>query len=307
MIVALAGGVGAARFLEGLVQVIPQKDLTVIGNVGDDTEVNGLHVSPDLDIVAYTLAGIVDPLKGWGIRNDTFVCQRWLQKYGYETWFNLGDKDLATHIYRTQQLRKGLCLSQVTAQILKRLRLRIRLLPVTDDEFQTHIVTSGRKIHFQEYMVKLQTRPHVERIVFNGSKKARPAKGVLRSIQQANGIIICPSNPIVSIGAILKIPQIRAALCTTKSKIVAVSPIVGGKTIKGPADKLMKSIGVEVNAIGVARIYRDFLDTLVLDQVDRNLAKNIESLGMKAVVAGTIMRRLTDKIRLARIVVRELE
>ena len=307
MILALAGGVGAARFLEGLVRVIPQSNLIVIGNVGDDKDVYGLHVSPDLDIVSYTLAGIVDTAKGWGIQNDTFACQKTLRQYGYGTWFNIGDRDLATHIYRTEQLRKGRSLSEVTAAIVKQLGLRIRLLPATDDDFQTHVVSNGRRMHFQDYMVRLQTKSRVDQVLFHGSRSARPAKGVLRSIQQADGIIVCPSNPIVSIGAILAVPRIRWALRKARSKIVAISPIVGGKTIKGPADKLMRSLGVEPSALGVAQVYRDFIDTLIIDRVDKDLEKSIEGLGIKAVVTDTIMRSLTDKVRLARIALRELQ
>jgi len=306
MIVALAGGVGAARFLEGLIRVVPQRELTVIGNVGDDMEVYGLHVSPDLDIVTYTLGGIVDPVRGWGIRNDTFAFLSAMRTYGYETWFNLGDRDLATHTFRTEQLRNGRSLSVVTTNIVNRLGLRFKLLPATDDHFQTYVICNGIRMHFQEYMVKLQTRPRVERILFHGAKSAKPANGVLQSIREARGIIICPSNPIVSIGAILNVPRIRRALRTTGSKIVAISPIVRGKTIKGPADKLMKALGVEPTAVGVAQLYRDFLDTLILDKQDKPLAKKVEDLGIRAVVTNTIMRTIENKVRLARIAISEL-
>ena len=176
MIVALAGGVGAARFLEGLIRVIPQKKITIIGNVGDDTEIYGLHVSPDLDIVAYTLAGLVNPSRGWGFRDDTFHCQQILHKYGYETWFNIGDRDLATHLYRTQQLREGNQLYQVTQNIVRRLGLRVTLLPATTDPFTTHVVSRRRRMHFQEYMVKQGTRPKVSSVVFEGARSAKPCR-----------------------------------------------------------------------------------------------------------------------------------
>jgi len=306
MIVALAGGVGAARFLEGLTRTIPQRELTVIGNVGDDTEVYGLHVSPDLDIVMYTLAGVVDQTKGWGIRDDTFTCQDILKQYGYPAWFKIGDKDLATHIYRTEQLRIGKKLSEVTEDLVKKLGLQIRLLPATDDSFQTHVFADRRLMHFQEYMVKLQTRPRVKRVIFLGSRTAKPARGVLRSINQASGIIVSPSNPIVSIGAILNVPFIRSAIRQAKARIIAISPIIGGKTVKGPADKMMKSLGIKPTALGVAEVYRDFLDTLILDRIDEDLARKIEKLGIRAVVADSIMKTLTDKIKLARLAVREL-
>ncbi len=306
MIVSLAGGVGAARFLEGLIRVIPEKQLTIIGNVGDDTEVYGLHVSPDLDIVAYTLAGVVDPDKGWGFRGDTFQCRSWLERYGYETWFNIGDKDLATHIYRTEKLRKGIPLSEVTQEIVRRLGLKVRLLPPTDDPVQTYVVTENAIMHFQEYMVKMQTKPRVRGVIFRGGRSAKPAKHVLESISKAKGIVIPPSNPIVSIGAILSVPGIRSGLQHANAKIVGLSPIVGGKTIKGPADKLMRALRIQPSAVGVARFYQDFLDALIIDRVDENLASEIKSLGIKVIVADTVMRTMADKVRLARIVVREL-
>jgi len=306
MIVSLAGGVGAARFLEGLIRVTPQRELTVIGNVGDDMDIYGLHVSPDLDIVTYTMSGLVDPAKGWGIRNDTFSFLSALRKFGYETWFNIGDQDLATHTFRTEQLRKGRSLSQVTSIIAKRCGLRIRLLPATNDNFETYVTCNGTQRHFQEYMVKLRTKPRVQRVSFHGAKSARPARDVIRSIREARGTIICPSNPIVSIGAILNVPRIRDALRNTASKIVAISPIVRGKTIKGPADKLMNALGIEPTAVGVAEVYRDFLDVLILDRQDKRLVRKVEDLGVKAVVANTIMATLVDKIRLARTAVSAL-
>jgi LPPG:FO 2-phospho-L-lactate transferase len=305
-IVALAGGVGAARFLEGLIRVVPQEQITIIGNVGDDKEIHGLHVSPDLDIVAYTLAGLVNPGKGWGYRRDTFACQDMLQRYGYETWFNLGDRDLATHIYRTSQLRLGKSLSQISQEITRRLGLRVRLFPATDDALETYVLTKQGRMHFQEYMVRLQTKPRVYGVRFIGRKTAKPAKHVLESIAEASGIIVSPSNPIVSIGAILAVPKIRSALRNTKSKVVAISPIVGGRTIKGPADKLMKALGVIPSAVGVARLYCDLVDTLIIDRADRRLAPDIETLGVKPVVTNTFMRTISDKVRLAKIAVSEL-
>ena len=300
MIVALAGGVGAARFLEGLIRVVPQREITIIGNVGDDTDVHGLHVSPDLDIVTYTLAGLVDPVKGWGIKGDTFHSQKLLQRYGYKTWFNIGDYDLATDLYRTEQMRRGKKLSTVTANVVSRLGLHVTLLPSTDDLFQTYVLTGGSRMHFQEYMVKRQTKPKVRDVLFKGSDSARPSSHVIQSMNEATGIIVCPSNPIVSIGAILAVKGIREALRKTKASIVGISPIVGGKTIKGPADKLMKSLGVEASALGVAEYYMDFLDVLIIDRVDAQLAPDIRSLGIKPVVTQTLMRTMADKVHLAR-------
>lgn len=307
MIVALAGGVGAARFLEGLIRVVPQEQVTIIGNVGDDTDIYGLHVSPDLDIVAYTLAGLVDPKKGWGFRTDTFHCQALLRKYGYETWFKVGDRDLATHIYRTEQLREGKRLSQVTEDLISRLGLRVKLLPATDDPLETHVLLQRGYIHFQEYMVKRKTKPKVRGIAFRGAESARPVKQVLRSIVRADGVIICPSNPIVSIGAILAVRGIRSALRKTKAKTVAISPIIGGETVKGPADKLMKAVGIEPTAFGVAECYRDFLDSIVIDRVDKRIAPDIEALGIRAIVTNTLMRKMADKVRLAKIAVSEFK
>ena len=307
LIVAFAGGIGAARFLEGLIRVVPQEQITVIGNVGDDIEFYGLHVSPDLDIVAYTLAGVVDQHKGWGFEHDTFNVQNTLRLYGIKPWFNLGDRDLATHIYRTQELQKGRVLSDVTQDIVERLGLRIKLMPATDDRLQTYVIANGREMHFQEYMVKRQTKPKVSKIIFRGSKDAKPTRRVLKSIADASGIIICPSNPIVSIGAILAVSGIKNALAKTKAKIVGVSPIIGGKTVKGPADKLLKAINVQTTAVGVAELYRNFLDTFVIDGVDEQLGTSIAALGIKPIVTNTLMRTLSDKTRLARVVLSQLK
>jgi LPPG:FO 2-phospho-L-lactate transferase len=307
LIVALAGGVGAARFLQGLIRVVPQSQVTIIGNVGDDTEFYGLHISPDLDIVTYTLAGLVDPLKGWGFKADTFQCQKMLQRYGYQTWFNLGDRDLATHLYRTEQLSKGKRLSAVTSNIVSSLGLHLKLLPSTDDMLQTYVSAGGRRMHFQEYMVRFQTKPRVKNVIFKGAESAKPGPKVIQSITEAQGIVICPSNPIVSIGAIFAVKGIRSALRKTRARIVGVSPIVGGITVKGPADKLMKALRIECSVVGVATLYRDFLDTLIIDRVDRKLAPRIKALGIKPIVTQTLMKTMADKVRLARIAASEFE
>lgn len=305
LIVSLAGGVGAARFLGGLIRVVPQRQVTVIGNVGDDIDVHGLHISPDLDIVVYTLAGLVHPTKGWGFRGDTFHCQEMLRQLGYETWFNLGDRDLATHIFRTQQLRHGKTLSEVTRELVRVFGLKIRLLPATDDPMQTHVLTRRGLMHFEEYMIKRQTAPRVSRVIFRGAKTAKPADHVIESIEDANGVIISPSNPIVSIGAILAVPGIRSALRRIRATKVGISPIIGGRTVKGPADKLMRSAGFPATATGVAECYKDFLDTLVIDHLDRKLAPEIRRLGIKPVVTKTLMKGIAAKVRLAKIAVGE--
>ncbi|MCX8171806.1 MAG: 2-phospho-L-lactate transferase [Candidatus Bathyarchaeota archaeon] len=302
MITALAGGVGAAKFLSGLVKIVSEEELTIIVNTGDDIEFFGLHISPDLDIVAYTLAGIVDEEKGWGIKGDTFHCLDMLRRYGYETWFNLGDRDLATHIHRTALLRSGLKLSQVTKDICKRLGLKVNILPMTDDRFETWIETDAGLMHFQEYLVKRGAKDRVLGVKYMGMENASPAEGVIDSILESDLIIVCPSNPIVSIGTILSVKGVRESLRRSRARKVAISPIVSGAPIKGPADKLMSGLGLEVSAFSVAYLYRDFLDIFVLDQLDEKERERIESLGIKTILTNTIMRALEDKINLAKTV-----
>ncbi len=300
MIVVLAGGVGAARFLQGLVQVIPQEQLIVIVNTGDDRDFYGLHVSPDLDIVIYTLAGVVDEVHGWGIRNDTYHTMQQLTHYGNEDWFMLGDRDLATHIHRTNLLRQGKLLSEVTEQLRNYFSLQIRILPMTDNPVATHIQTPMGLLHFQEYMVKRRCADEVQDVVFVGASESKPSPGVLDAIKEAEAILIAPSNPIVSIGSILAVPGIHNALHEASGMIVAVSPIVGGAPIKGPADRLMHGLGMEVSPVGVARYYRDFLDVMVIDKQDEHLLSKIEDLGIPAVATDTIMRDMATKASLAR-------
>jgi len=302
MITALAGGVGAARFLQGLIQVAPKKELTVIVNTGDDIELYGLHISPDLDIVIYTLAGTVDEEKGWGIHGDTFHCLETLRKYGHETWFNLGDRDLATHIYRTYLLKNGLSLSEVTVRLCQVLGLSVKILPMTNDRFATKIATDSGVMHFQEYLVKRGAQDRVVNVVFEGAEEAQPTPGVVDSILESNVVVVCPSNPIVSIGTILSVKNVRTALRETKARVVAISPIVGGRPIKGPADKLMQGLGLDVSAYSVAKLYQDFLDTFIIDQVDKAEKEHIESLGVQVIVTNTIMKTLEDKVQLAKVV-----
>lgn len=302
MIVVLSGGVGAARFLQGLVQLVPQERLTVIGNTGDDRDFYGLRVSPDLDIVMYTLSGIVDETHGWGIRGDTFNTMQQLTSYGNEDWFLLGDRDLATHIHRTHLLRQGKTLSEVTDDLRRRFGLGLRMLPMSDQLVQTHIQTPVGLLHFQEYMVKRRCEDEVQDVLFVGASEAKPAPGVLDAIKEAEAILLAPSNPIVSIGSILSVPGIHDALHEASGMVVAVSPIVSGSPIKGPADKLMRGLGMDVSAVGVARCYRDFLDVMVLDQQDAHLLDAIEDLGIPAIATDTIMRDAPSKAALARVV-----
>ncbi|MEM2636641.1 MAG: 2-phospho-L-lactate transferase [Candidatus Nezhaarchaeales archaeon] len=299
-ITALAGGVGAAKLLRGLVHVVPPEDLTVIVNTGDDVELHGLHVSPDLDIIMYTLASLIDEVKGWGIVNDTFNCLEMLGRLKRETWFKLGDKDLAIHIVRTQLLRSGLKLSQVTAELCRMLGVKARLIPMTDDDVQTMVQTKHGILPFQEYFVKRGAKDEVLGVTFKGIEGAKPAPGVLEAISQADRIVLCPSNPIVSIGPILSIPGVRSRLREAEAYVVGVSPIVGGKTIKGPADRMMAGLGFEASAYGVAKLYSDFLDHLIIDKVDEALKERIEELGIAVTVTNTVMRSLQDSIELAR-------
>ena len=299
MIVVLAGGVGAARFLQGLSRIRLQEEITVISNTGDDFEFYGLHISPDIDIVTYTLAGLADEEKGWGFRDDTFQCQEMLSKLGLETWFKLGDRDLATHIYRTNQLRAGLKLSQITSKLADSMGLRVKILPMTNDRVETRILTDQGNIHFEEYIVKRQMRDDVRSVVFSGIEEAKPGPGVIEAIQEAEAIVVAPSNPIVSIGPILAVEGVREELKSSKAKVVAVSPIVQGSPIKGPADKLMRSTGVEVSAFGVAQLYHDFLHGFVLDELDLEQKVRIEGMGLSVATTNTIMKTLKDKERLA--------
>jgi LPPG:FO 2-phospho-L-lactate transferase len=299
MITALAGGVGAARFLQGLVTLVPEEKLTVIVNTGDDIELFGLHISPDLDIVTYTLAGIVDEEKRWGIKGDTFNCLESLEKYGYETWFKVGDRDLATHIQRTCLLRNGHTLSFATDCIREALGLKMKILPMTDDKFETNVITDRGKMHFEEYLVKRGAKDKVVGVEYKGAESARPARGVLDSILNSDAVVVCPSNPIVSIGTILSLKGVNDALMNTKAKAIAVSPIVGGAPIKGPADKLMQGLGLEVSAFAVAAFYKNFLDAFVIDSIDKAQKRRIQALGLNAHVTNTIMKSQLDKVRLA--------
>lgn len=304
MIVVLAGGVGAARFLQGVVQVVPQDQLVVIANTGDDREFYGLHVSPDIDIVMYTLAGLVDEKNGWGIRDDTFHTMQQLTSYGNEDWFALGDRDLATHIHRTNLLRQGKTFSEITEELRQHLGLQLRILPMSDQPIATHIQTPVGLIHFEEYLVKRRCSDEVQDVVFVGAQEAKPAPGVLDALKQADAILIAPSNPIVSIGSILAVPGIHDVLHEASGMIVAVSPIVGGAPIKGPADKLMRGMHIDVSAVGVARCYRDFLDVMVIDEQDAQLVEEVEDLGIPTVVTNTIMSDSKAKAELARTTLR---
>ena len=303
----LAGGVGAARFLEGLAAVIPAEDITVIGNTGDDLEVHGLCVSPDLDTVTYTLAGVADPAQGWGIAGDTFECLDHLEKLGSETWFRLGDRDLATHVYRTSLLRGGLPLSDVTSRIGRSLGVRSRILPMSDDPVRTWLETDQGRLDFQTYFVKRQSRDQVNGVEFIGAESAQPAPGVAGEILTARAVIVAPSNPIISIGPILAVAGIRDALRETKASVAAISPIVAGRALKGPTARMMEGLGMEASAFAVAELYRDFVDFFVLDQQNAILSGRVEALGIKPVVTDTVMASAVVKKELARATLRAIE
>jgi LPPG:FO 2-phospho-L-lactate transferase len=305
MITALAGGVGAAKLLVGIARVMDPKELTIIVNTGDDIQLHGLNISPDLDIVAYSLAGIVDEEKGWGIKGDTFNALDVLKKFTNNEWFNLGDKDFATHIFRTEQLKKGKTLTEVTQEICAVLKLTANILPMTDEKFETRIVTKEGTMHFEEYMVKRGAKDEVLGVEFFGAENAKPAAGVLEAIQNSEQVIVCPSNPVVSIGTILSVKGVRDVLKQTSARKVGVSPIIGGMPVKGPADKLLRGLGREVSAFGVAELYADFLDVFVIDVADASEKHRIERLGVKVKVATTLMRTLEDKVHLAKVVLNQ--
>jgi len=302
LITALSGGIGGSKLVLGLSKLLKHGELVVIGNTGDDFELFGLHISPDLDIVMYTLAGIVDEQKGWGIKDDTFSCLDTLnQYYGLEKWFNLGDKDLATHIYRTELLSKGHKLSEITETLCLSLGLNsAKIIPMTDDKVETTVkIQNGSTINFQEYFVKRGCKDQVKGVIYKGSRTARPAEGVVENIRNSDIIVICPSNPIASIGPILSITGVREALKKATCPVVAISPIIGGKPLKGPADKFMKGLGLEVSALGVAKFYGRLINYFLMDEADARLDEEIKLMGLDTVITNTVMNTLEDKVRLA--------
>ena len=299
-VTALAGGVGASKLLLGLYEVMDPRDLTIIVNTGDDILLHGLKISPDLDIVTYTLAGIVDAKKGWGFRGETFHTLKRLAHFGRANWFNLGDRDLATHIHRTAMLAEGKSLSQAAESIRTALRVKSRILPMSDDTVPTLIDSNEGPLHFQEYLVKRRAEPVVQGIRFAGVESALPAPGVLEAIATPDRIIICPSNPLISIGPILAVPQVRERLRTHKQKVFAVCPIVGGKSLKGPSDKMLAQLGHASTALGVAKLYADFTGTFIIDTADKSQSAAISALSMKVIILPTVMKTRAQKRKLAR-------
>ncbi len=287
----LAGGVGAARFLRGLVRAIDPADVTAIVNVADDTVMHGLHISPDLDTVTYTLAGVDNVETGWGLTGETWQAMEMLGHLGGAHWFNLGDRDLGTHLYRTARLHEGARLSEVTAEIAAAWELGLHLVPVTDDSVQTRVTTQDHgEIGFQEYFVRLRHDVPVTGVEFVGAGDATPAPGVLDAIAESDLVVIAPSNPIVSIGPLLAIPGVRDALVARRDHVAAISPIIAGKALKGPADRLMAELGMDASVLGVADVYRDLAATLVIDTADAHQVSAIEASGLQCICTDTIMK-----------------
>ncbi len=305
-IVALAGGVGAARFLDGLSGVVDAERLFIIGNTADDAEIHGLHISPDLDTVMYTLAGLADPERGWGIQGDTFHCLEALGRLGAETWFQLGDRDLAAHLYRTRRIAEGATLAKVTAELAKALGVRAALVPMSNDRVRTRVCTPAGELAFQTYFVERRATDVVLGVRFEGAEHAEPAPGLIEAIRTADAIIVCPSNPFISIGPILSVAGVREALRERRERVAAVSPIVGGRALKGPAADMMRGMGLRPCAAEVARLYSDFAGVFVLDEADREQGPEVESLGPRPVITDTIMRGVQERKALASAVVREL-
>jgi LPPG:FO 2-phospho-L-lactate transferase len=305
LITVLAGGVGAARFLQGLLDVTPPGDVTAVVNVGDDLVLHGLHISPDLDTVTYTLAGAINRQMGWGLTAETWQAMTLLEHYGGESWFRLGDRDLGTHLYRTQRLYEGVPLSAVTEEAWK---LELRVLPVTDDRARTMLtIPSEGEITFQDYFVRRQHAVPVSSVRFAGAEAARPAPGVLEAITDADVVVIAPSNPIVSIGPLLAIPGVREAVVARRDRTVAVSPIIAGAALKGPADRLLQELGHESSVVGVARLYAELASVLVVDEADADRVAAVESVGIKCVVTPTIMSSPEIAAALARTTVQSVQ
>jgi LPPG:FO 2-phospho-L-lactate transferase len=288
-VVVLAGGVGAARFLRGLVRVVPPEEIIVIGNTGDDMWWHGLYIAPDLDTVTYWLAGVADESRGWGLQGDTFTAQEALVQLTDRSWFQLGDRDLATHLYRTGRLADGVPLHRVTAELAERLGVRSRILPMSDTPVETRLKTDAGDLHFQEYFVRERCRPTVEEIYWTGLEEARPAPGIAEALEAARLVLIAPSNPSISIGPILRVPGMRALVAAARGRTVAVSPLIGGRAVKGPTVELMRAEGGRPDALGVAERYQELAAGFVLDTADAALAPAIAALGYRIAVRSTML------------------
>jgi LPPG:FO 2-phospho-L-lactate transferase len=302
MIVVLTGGTGGAKFVDGLRQAVAPRDLTLIVNTGDDLEWWGLEVSPDLDSITYVLAGLLSRERGWGVEDDTFLCLQMMARLGRPAWFQIGDRDLATHVLRSQLLRAGKTLSEATAEIAARLGIAARILPMSDAPVQTRVETPAGELSFEQYFVERRCADRVQSVRFRGAEHALPAPGVVPAILSAQAVILAPSNPVTSIGPILAVPGIRQALRETPARVAAVSPIVGGRAVSGPAGALMATLGLPVSIAGIAHLYRDFLDVLVVDAGDRGAAEKLAGSRLRVHSTPTIMKSAADKVALARAV-----
>jgi len=291
LICVLAGGVGAARLLNGLKDVVPAEEITAIVNTGDDAIMHGLYICPDIDTVTYTLAGVNNIETGWGLKGETWLAMESLEKLGGKTWFNLGDRDLATHMYRTDRLSEGAGLKEITAEITSAMGICVNLLPMTENRVETMVtlLENGDEISFQEYFVKHRHDVSISSVRFNGSAEAQATPGVVDAIKEAEIVVIAPSNPLVSIAPIFSVAEISDAVKARRKDVVAVSPIVAGAALKGPADRLLNELGYEASVAGVAKYYQDWIGTLVIDTADFDSAKDIESLGIDCVVTETVM------------------
>ena len=301
-VLALAGGVGGAKLVVGLSHCLQAGELAVAVNTGDDEEFHGLHVSPDLDTMMYTLSGLSNPQTGWGLEGDTFGALTMLRRYGADTWFNLGDRDLATHIRRTQLLQQGLTLSEVTSQLSAALEIPHSILPMSDQPVRTVLETTEGRLSMQEYFVRYRAQPDVSAVSYLGASEAVPSSGIEAALRQAGMLVICPSNPALSVQPIVDVAGMRKRLAAFTGLRVAVSPIVGNDAVRGPAGRIMAGLGQEVSVVGVARAYRDFCDVLVIDRQDEALAPAVADTGIRPVVTNTIMESLQDRIDLARTV-----
>jgi len=300
MITVLTGGTGGAKFVDGLRHVVRQDELTIIVNTGDDMTWWGLYVSPDIDSIVYMLAGKLSPERGWGVRRDTFFCLDAMRELGQAAWFQAGDRDLAMHIFRTQRLTEGKTLSEVTAEIATCFGIGARIRPMSDSRIETRVRTPHGELSFQEYFVQRRYRDPVDSIRFAGASEAAPAPGVIEAIRSAELILVAPSNPITSIGPILAVPGIRAALRESHACVAAVSPIVGGAAVSGPAGALLRAQGFTASIAGVAECYRDFLDLLVVDSQDAVAAEQLQKTGVRVHSTSTIMRKNEDRVALAK-------
>ncbi len=299
----LAGGVGGSKLLTGLARFVDHSRWTILGNTGDDIDLFGLRICPDLDTILYTLTRRVDPTNGWGLAGDTFNCLTELGRLGEIDWFRIGDRDLATHLFRTHRLTDGLSLSQVTSELCQLNRLSCDLVPMSDHFHPTLIESDQGEFSMQEYFVRERCRPRIRGIRFgNGSDSTAAAPGIVEKILEADRVILCPSNPLISIGPILSLDEIRSALRRTPAQVIAVTPLVGRRSLKGPSDKMMAELGLDVSALGVAKLYSDFVDVFILDQADEAEKERIERLGIPVRIADTVMKTQEDKERLAQVV-----